>query len=98
MRVLRGAKRSVVIGIILPLLRPAWIAGGALAFISAIGNFGTPALLGIPGRFTVLTTLIYQRLSGFGPSVLGETAALGLVLAIFAGTAGGGAGGGVFSL
>jgi iron(III) transport system permease protein len=80
-----GRKRHVLAGIILPLLQPALLAGGALAFVSAIGNFGTPALLGIPGRFTVLTTLIYQRLSGFGPSVLGETAALGLILAILAG-------------
>jgi iron(III) transport system permease protein len=71
--------------IILPLLGPAIMAGGTLAFVSAIGNFGVPALLGIPGRFTVLTTLIYQRLSGFGPSILGETAALGLVLTLLAG-------------
>lgn len=71
--------------IILPLLGPALMAGATLAFVSAIGNFGVPALLGIPGRFTVLTTLIYQRLSGFGPSILGETAALGLVLTLLAG-------------
>ena len=77
--------RRVLFTIILPLLKPALLAGGALAFVSAIGNFGVPALLGIPGRFSVLTTLIYQRLNGFGPSVLGETAALGLVLALLAG-------------
>jgi iron(III) transport system permease protein len=71
--------------IILPLLGPALTAGASVAFVSAIGNFGVPALLGIPGRFTVLTTLIYQRLSGFGPSVLGETAALGLILTVLAG-------------
>ncbi|HVZ00277.1 MAG TPA: iron ABC transporter permease [Dongiaceae bacterium] len=80
-----GRRRQVFAGIVMPLLQPALLAGGALAFVSSIGNFGTPALLGIPGRFTVLTTLIYQRLSGFGPSVLGETAALGLVLAVLAG-------------
>jgi len=77
--------RRLLITIILPLLKPALLAGGALAFVSSIGNFGVPALLGIPGRFTVLTTLIYQRLSGFGPSILGETAALGLILALLAG-------------
>ena len=77
--------RRVLFTIILPLLKPALLAGGALAFVSAIGNFGVPALLGIPGRFSVLTTLIYQRLNGFGPSVLGETAALGLILALLAG-------------
>jgi iron(III) transport system permease protein len=80
-----ASHRRVLFTIILPLLKPALLAGGALAFVSAIGNFGVPALLGIPGRFSVLTTLIYQRLNGFGPSVLGETAALGLVLAVIAG-------------
>ena len=80
-----GARGSRILpGILLPLLRPAFVAGAALAFVSAIGNFGVPALLGIPGRYSVLTTLIYQRLSGFGPSVLGEVAALALVLAVLA--------------
>lgn len=66
--------------IVLPALYPSILAGAALAFVSAIGNFGVPALLGIPGRVTVLTTLIYQRLNGFGPSVLGQVAAIALVL------------------
>ncbi len=74
----------VTAGVILPLLRPAVLAGAALAFVSAIGNFGVPALLGIPGRYPVLTTLIYQRLNGFGPKVLGEVAALALILAVLA--------------
>lgn len=71
-------------GIVLPLLRPALLAGAALAFVSAIGNFGVPALLGIPGRYTMLTTFIYQRLNGFGPSVLGEVALLAALLALLA--------------
>ncbi len=67
--------------VILPLMLPAITAGAALAFVSAIGNFGVPALLGIPGRYPMLSTLIYQRLSGFGPSALPEIAALALILA-----------------
>lgn len=74
----------VLLGVVLPLLAPAILAGAALAFVSAIGNFGVPALLGIPGRYPMLTTLIYQRLNGFGPSVLGEVAALALILALLA--------------
>ncbi len=71
--------------IILPLLRPSLIAGCALAFVASIGNFGIPALLGIPGRYLVLSTLIYQRLSSFGPSVLGEVGGLSMILAALAG-------------
>ncbi len=71
--------------VILPLLRPSLIAGCALAFVASIGNFGIPALLGIPGRYLVLSTLIYQRLSSFGPTVLGEVGGLSLILAALAG-------------
>lgn len=70
--------------VVLPLLRPSLLAGAALAFVSSIGNFGVPAILGIPGRYTLLTTLIYQRLNGFGPSMLGQIAILALLLAILA--------------
>lgn len=70
--------------VVLPLLTPALASGIALAFVSAIGNFGIPALLGIPGGYTVLTTLIYQRLAGFGPTVLAEVAALALLLVALA--------------
>lgn len=80
-----GAKPArVIMAIILPLLRPALIAGAALAFVGAIGNFGIPAILGIPGRYPMLTALIYQRLSGFGPKVLGDVAALSMILALLA--------------
>ena len=70
--------------VVLPLAGPALAAGVTLAFVSAIGNFGIPALLGIPGGYTVLTTLIYQKLAGFGPSVLPDVAALSLLLGALA--------------
>lgn len=71
---------GAVCRVVLPLMLPALGAGAALAFVSAIGNFGVPALLGIPGRYPVLSTLIYQRLSGFGTTALAEVAALALIL------------------
>ncbi|MAN76458.1 MAG: ABC transporter permease [Rhizobiales bacterium] len=76
-----GIRPGRIVGaIIVPAVAPALTAGAALAFVSAIGNFGVPALLGIPGRVTLLTTLIYQRLNGFGPSVLGQVAAIAFIL------------------
>src|SRR4029079_16492706 len=69
---------------IAPLGMPAILACATLAFFTSIGTFGIPAMLGIPGKYTVLTTLIYQRLQGFGPRVLGEVAALALLLAVLA--------------
>ena len=80
-----GAHRyRALYDVILPLMTPALVAGGALAFVSAIGNFGIPALLGIPGRYPVLATLIYQKLFGFGPSVLPEVASIALILTALA--------------
>lgn len=74
----------IVRTIVLPLMMPSVAAGGMLAFVGSIGNFGIPAFLGIPAGFTVLVTLIYQRLAGFGTSVLSEVAALSLLLALIA--------------
>ncbi|HEX3499806.1 MAG TPA: iron ABC transporter permease [Stellaceae bacterium] len=71
--------------VVLPMAGPQLVAGAALAFVSNVGNFGTPALLGIPGGYGVLTTLIYQKLAGFGPRVLAEVADLSLMLAAIAG-------------
>lgn len=71
--------------VIVPLAMPSILAGAALAFVTSVGNFGVPALLGIPGRYTMLTTLIYQHLQGFGPRVLGDVASLALGLAALAG-------------
>ncbi len=73
-----------LLSVILPLSAPALAGGLSLAFVAAIGNFGTPALLGIPGRYLVLTTEIYQHLTGFGPSALGSVTLLSLLLGALA--------------
>lgn len=70
--------------VLLPLLAPSLVAAFALAFVSALGNFGIQAILGIPARYTTLPVLIWRRLSGFGPSVLGDVAAISFLLAIIA--------------
>lgn len=80
-----GAGRwRVLFTVILPLMTPALVAGAALAFVSAIGNFGIPALLGIPAGYTVLPTLIYQRLASFGPSVISDVAVLSILVGLLA--------------
>ncbi len=70
--------------IVLPLMTPPLLAGIALCFVSCLGNFGIPALLGIPGNYLVLPTLIYQRLAGLGPGALSEVAVLSLVIGTIA--------------
>jgi iron(III) transport system permease protein len=81
-----GASRwQVVRLVILPLLRGHLIAAGLLCFVAAIGNFGIPALLGLPVNYLTLTTLIYRRLSSIGPSVIGDAASLALYLMLLTG-------------
>jgi len=75
---------TVVRTIVLPLTRPAMVAGVALVFVSCIGNFGIPAFLGIPGRYLVLPTLIYQKLAGTGPAILSEVAVLSMLIGLIA--------------
>jgi len=70
----------------LPLLAPGIMAGAALAFVAAIGNFGTAALIGLPARWPMLTVLIWQRLTGPGSNALAEAAVLSLLLAMLAAT------------
>lgn len=70
--------------IVLPLMRPWIAAAGALAFVSGIGNFGIPALLGLPVNYLTLPTLIYRQMSSFGPGVLPEMASLSVLIGVLA--------------
>jgi iron(III) transport system permease protein len=83
---MEGAAPVTIVGrILLPVLRPQIIAAALLAFVAGIGNFGIPALLGLPVNYLTLPTLIYRRLSSFGPAGLPDAAALSLLVALVAG-------------
>ena len=79
-----AGRRRILRTIVLPMSLPALAAGAALTFVSALGIFGTPALLGIPAGYSVLTVLIYQQLAGFGPQAISEIAVLSLLLGAIA--------------
>jgi iron(III) transport system permease protein len=76
---------TIVARILLPVLRPQIIAAALIAFVAGIGNFGIPALLGLPVNYLTLPTLIYRRLASFGPAGLSDAAALSLLVALVAG-------------
>jgi iron(III) transport system permease protein len=64
-----GAKPfRVMRDITLPLVMPSIFGGALLAFVSSISNFGIAALVGMPARLYVLTTMIfsYMYTGGFG--------------------------------
>ncbi len=74
----------VFFDIMLPLCQTALWAGAAIAFVSALGNFGIPAMLGIPISYFVLPIYIYQTLSSFGPSMLSDVATLSVLMGALA--------------
>ncbi|MCZ8515769.1 iron ABC transporter permease [Paenibacillus filicis] len=67
-----------------PLALPGLTAGGLLAFLASLDNFGIPAFLGIPAHISVLSTLIYEEIIGFGPSAFARGAALSVMLGMIA--------------
>ncbi len=83
-RIAGASPLRVLARIVLPLLVPALLAGLALAFVSALGNFGIPALLGIPGRYTTLPVLIWQRMASFGTGMLTNVAVIAMLMAALA--------------
>ncbi len=51
-----------------------------LSFLAALDNFSVPALLGITSNIPMLSTYIYEKAIGFGPSAFQQAAALAMIL------------------
>lgn len=59
-----GAGRlRIARSIALPVVTPALVSGGLLAFAEGVSNFAAPALLGLPVRFQTLSTRLYGAIS-----------------------------------
>ncbi len=69
--------------ITVPTLLPSIGAAAVIVFVTTVSMFGIPAILGVPGRFVVLTTRIYAYVGSFGnPWGLHIAAGLSLVLLV----------------
>jgi iron(III) transport system permease protein len=73
---------QVLKDIVLPLSLPGFVAGAAIAFVSCVGNFGIPAILGIPASIYTLPTLIYSKFAAFGPGTFADVSLLSGLIAI----------------
>ena len=58
--ILGGGWGATMRRVTLPLVLPAMLAGGLVAFMQALTVFGTPAILAMPGGFHTLTTRIWS--------------------------------------
>lgn len=80
-----GAGRlKTFLQVTLPLAMPGIAAGGLLVFLASLDNFGIPAFLGTPVNISVLSTLIYEEIIGFGPSAFARGASLSVILGVIA--------------
>jgi iron(III) transport system permease protein len=87
-RVSGASSRRVFRDVSLPLLAPAALAGGFLVFVTCIADFGIAAVMGIPARYYVLTTRIYQIALDYDtPNNLAVAAAMSMLLVLVAGVA-----------
>ncbi|MFA7565931.1 MAG: iron ABC transporter permease [Alkalispirochaeta sp.] len=81
---LLGASRFLILKkITMPIVAPAILSAAVLAFSRVLGTFATPALLGTPARFTVLSTQIYS-MTRFGR--MSEAFSIALALIAFSAT------------
>ena len=76
-----ASSRQVLAHIILPLAMPGLAAGAAIAFVSGVGNFGIPAILGIPASIYTLPTLVYSKFASFGPGTFGDISIISALIA-----------------
>jgi iron(III) transport system permease protein len=58
--ILGGSTWHTLRRVTLPLVLPAILAGGLIAFLQALTMFGTPAILAMPAGFHTLTTRIWS--------------------------------------
>ena len=85
---LDGARPLAIIAqVILPVIRLNILSATLLAFVAGVGNFGIPALLGLPVGVTTLPTMVYRQLASFGRGAINEAALVSLLIAFIAGVA-----------
>ena len=78
---------AIVTQVILPVIRLNILSAVLLAFVAGVGNFGIPALLGLPVGVTTLPTAVYRQLASFGHGAINDAALISLLIALIAGTA-----------
>ncbi|HEV8230117.1 MAG TPA: iron ABC transporter permease [Candidatus Limnocylindria bacterium] len=81
-RVLGAKSRQTLWRIVLPLMLPAILSSVLLIFSRVLGTFGTPYVLGLPVRYSVLSTSLYQNFRSGSIGVMAVIAAVILIIGI----------------
>lgn len=78
-RVMGAGKLRTMLKVTLPLVTPGVLSATIFVFAEMLGSFAAAFVLGIPGRFYVVTTAIWQSALSWPPDY-GRAAAMGLSL------------------
>lgn len=82
--VLGASRWKILRRITFPIVLPALTSAVLLAFARSIGTFGTPAILGLPARYTLMSTQVYSFINT-GRDSQGYILAIVLMLMTFIG-------------
>jgi iron(III) transport system permease protein len=67
----------------LPLLRSALLAAAVLVFVTAVGSFAVPQVLGSPAGYSTMSTLVYRSLAlSADPAAFVDLTVLALTMAV----------------
>ena len=78
-RVLGSGKWRVMLTVTLPLVMPGVLGAAVFVFAEMLGSFAAAFVLGLPGRYVVITTAIWQAVQSFPPDYP-RASALGIAL------------------
>jgi iron(III) transport system permease protein len=78
-RVMGAGKLRTALRITLPMVAPGVVSATIFVFAEMLGSFAAAFVLGIPGRFFVVTTAIWEATLSYPPEY-GRAAAMGLSL------------------
>jgi iron(III) transport system permease protein len=78
-RMCGAGKWRTMLRITLPLVTPGVLGAALFVFAEMLGSFAAALVLGVPGRFFVITTSIWEATLSFPPDY-GRAAAMGIAL------------------
>jgi iron(III) transport system permease protein len=81
-RVLGASAGRTFWRIVVPLMLPAVLSAVLLIFSRVLGTFGTPYILGLPARYSMLSTSLYQSFRNGNNGVMAVIAAVILLIGI----------------
>ena len=70
--ILGGGRWHTLRRVTLPMVLPALLAGGLVAFVQTLTQFGVPAILAMPAGFHVITTKIWALVPASAGAALGR--------------------------